>query len=247
MIQINLIPDVKQEYLKARRQRNLAITFSMIAGLAAGATVALSILFLLFQVGMEGLADKGIKDEYAKLQQVEGLSELVTIQNQLSLVSGQHRSRSIDSRLFSVMGAINPPAPNDVRFTSVRLDPKTNLLTLEGVADGGYPAVEALKKTIANVSFAYQEQTSNGEFGTQKTVPIADQLEVGQTSYGEASDGKRVLRFTIVLKYSKVLFSNKAQKAHLVTPTDEIDVTDSRIQVPNSLFSSPAADEKKEK
>ena len=69
---------------------------------------------------------------------------------------------------------------------------------------------------------------------------------MGQTSYGETSDGKRVLRFVIVLQYPEVLFSNKAQKAQLVTPTEQIDVTDSRIQVPNSLFSDPVADPKEE-
>lgn len=243
MIQINLIPDVKQEYLKARRQRNLAITFSILAGLSAGAVVVVSVLFLLFQMGMEKLADDGIKDEYAKLEKVENLSELVTIQNQLSLISGQHQSRSINSRLLNVIQVINPAAPNEVRFTSVRLDPSSKLLRLEGVADAGYPAVEALKKTIANIKFEYHELREDGEL---KTVPIADQVEVGETSYGEASDGKRVLRFILVLQYPEVLFSNKAQKARLITPTDEIDVTDSRIRVPNSLFSSPATDPKEE-
>ena len=205
--------------------------------------VVISVLFLLFQMGMEKLADDGIKNEYAKLEEVKDLSNLVTIQNQLSLIPGQHQSRSVDSRLFNVMRAINPVEPNDVRFTSVRLDPTSKLLTLEGLADAGYPAVEALKKTIANVQFAYHEGTPEGEL---RTIPIADKVEVGQTSYGETSDGKRVLRFVIVLQYPEVLFSNKAQKAQLVTPTEQIDVTDSRIQVPNSLFSDPVADPKEE-
>lgn len=239
MIQINLIPDVKLQYLKARRMRNLAISSSIIAGLAASAVLVLAILFLLFQVGMEKLADTRIDEEYTKLQDVEELSELVTLQNQLSLISGQHQNRSIDSRLFSVLQAINPMKPNDVRFTSVKLDPSTSLLSLEGVANSGYPAVEALKKTIANTTVEYRELTKDGEL---KTVPIADGVEVGETSYGQTSDGRRVLRFKLTMKYPDVLFTNKAQGARIITPTDEIDVTDSRLQVPSSLFSAPAKD-----
>jgi hypothetical protein len=238
MIEINLIPDVKQQYLKARKMRNLAVTFSIFAGLAAGALVVISILFLLVQVGREKLADDGIKNEYAELSQVSDLSNLVTIQNQLSLISGQHGSKSMNSRLFSVLQSVNPSAPNDVRFTAVELDPSSNLLTLEGVASAGYPSVEALKKTIANVRFEYKESPD----GETMTIPIADELEVGETSFGETSDGRRVLRFEMTLKYPNVLFTNEAHDARLITPTREIDVTDSRIQVPDSLFSNPASD-----
>lgn len=244
MIQINLIPDVKQQYLKARRMRNLAITLSIVAGLAAGALVVVSILFLLIQVGREKLADMSIDSEYKQLSQVSDLSNLVTIQNQLSLISGQNQSRSVDSRLFSVIESINPPAPNDVRFTSVKLDPTASLLTLEGVADAGYPAVEALKKTIANVQFEYQESAEDTQ---TKTIPIADELEVGETSFGQTSDGRRVLRFEITLKYPEILFTNKAHNARIITPTRKIDVTDSRIQVPDSLFSNPASDAEEDK
>lgn len=240
MIQINLIPDVKQAYLKARKMRNLAITFSILAGLAAGAVVVLMVLFLLVQVGRDKLADMAIDKEYKQLSEVNDLSNLITIQNQLSLISGQHQARSVDSRLFTVLQSINPPAPNDVRFTSVKLDPTAKLLTLEGVADAGYPAVEALKKTITNAQFQYAESTE--DTATTTTIPLMDEVEVGETSFGETSDGRRVLRFTMTLKYPDVLFTNKAQNARIITPTRRIDVTDSRIQVPDSLFSNPVKD-----
>lgn len=242
MIEINLLPDVKQEYLRARKMRNMAVTFSIFAGLIAGAFVVVAVLFLLIQIGREKLADNGIKNEYDQLSSVEDLSNLVTIQNQLSLISGQHGSKSMDSRLFSVLQAINPPAPNDVRFTAVKLDPSSNLLTLEGIASAGYPSVEALKKTIANVEFEYKESADGDAIKT----PIVTDAEVGETSFGETSDGRRVLRFEMTLKYDDVLFTNKAQDVRLITPTKQIDVTDSRIQVPNSLFSNPASDAEEE-
>lgn len=244
MIQINLIPDVKLEYLRARRMRNTTISVSIIAGLAAGAVVVVAILFLLVQVGLEKLADGAITSEYDNLSKVEGLSELRTLQNQLSIIPGQHENRSMDSRLFSVMQAINPPAPNDVSFTSVDLDPSAGLLTLEGVTENGYTAVEVLKKTIASIKLEYRQST---ESESTTTVAIADEIEVGETSFGQTSDGKRVLRFKLTMKYPKELFTNKAKSARIITPTDEIDVTDSRVQVPDDLFSTPARDESEDK
>ena len=39
MIQINLVPDVKQEMLRAQRMRNITISISILAGLMAGGAV----------------------------------------------------------------------------------------------------------------------------------------------------------------------------------------------------------------
>ena len=45
MIQINLVPDVKQEMLRAQRMRNITISISILAGLmAGGAVVAMGLI-----------------------------------------------------------------------------------------------------------------------------------------------------------------------------------------------------------
>lgn len=237
MIQINLLPDVKQEYLRARRTRNLAISVSIIVGLAAGGVVALMTIILLGQFGLERLADNSIDSEYSKLSSNENLSELVTLQNQLDLISSQHESKSVDSRMFGVLQAVNPQSPNDVRFSSVQLDPANLTLTLEGVAANGYPAVEALTKTILNTKFEYK----SGE--DQMSEPIASQVSLGESNFGEDSDGARVLRFTMIVSYHEQLFVNSAKSVNIVGPTSKIDVTDSRIGVPDSLFTAPIEDE----
>ncbi|PID31546.1 hypothetical protein CR983_00480 [Candidatus Saccharibacteria bacterium] len=237
MIQVNLIPDIKRQYLQSRRLRNLTTSISILAGLGAVALVVIAGIILLLQVGREALADNAIKSEYEKLAAVEDLGELVTIQNQLTLLPAQHKNRSVDSRLFTVMEAINPAPPNDVSFTSVKLDPEAGLIVFEGLAKAGYPAVEAFKKTILNTKFEYAEFD---DLSQMVEVPLAEVVEEGETSYGETSSGDRVLRFSLTMQYAPSLFSNQAQQAKIVTPTKKIDVTDSKIRVPDSLFSSPA-------
>ncbi len=237
MIQINLLPDVKQEYLRTRRIRNTAISIAIITGLAAGGVVVLLVLVLGAQLTREVLADDQIKKQYAEMSQVDSLSELVTLQNQLELISSQHENKSVDSRLFSFLQAINPAAPNDVQFSSVSLDPSDFTITLEGLTDGGYPAVESLTKTIMNTKVEY---VSGQE---EMTDPVASQVAISETRFGEDSSGKRVLRFKIVVDYYEQLFVNTAKSVEIVGPDRRIDVTDSKVGVPDSLFTAPIEDE----
>lgn len=233
MIQINLLPDVKQEYLRARRTRNLAISISIFVGLAAVGVVVLLALMLGGQIARELLSDNKIDSEYEKMSQVENLSELVTLQNQLNLISSQHDKKSVDSRLFSFLQVINPKAPNDVQFSTVSLDPENLQLKLEGVTAGGYPAVEALKKTILNTDMEY---VSNQE---RYSEPVSDRVSIESTSFGEDSSGRRVLRYEVVVDYHDMLFVNSAKNVKIVGPDRRIDVTDSRVGIPDSLFTAP--------
>ena len=237
MIQINLLPDVKQEYLRTRRIRNTAISIAIITGLAAGGVVVLLTLVLGAQLTREIVADDQIKKQYAEMSQVDSLSELVTLQNQLELISSQHENKSVDSRLFSFLQAINPAAPNDVQFSSVNLDPSDFTITLEGLTDGGYPAVESLTKTIMNTKVEY---VSGQE---EMTDSVASQVAISETRFGEDSSGKRVLRFKIVVDYYEQLFVNTAKSVEIVGPDRRIDVTDSKVGVPDSLFTAPIEDE----
>lgn len=240
MIQINLLPDVKQEYLRARRTRNLTISVSILTGLAAGGIVVLLALALGAQAAREFAADNSIKNEYEELSSVDNLSELVTLQNQLSMISSQHEGKSMDSRLFSFLQVVNPRSPNNVQFSGVNLSPTGSTLKLEGSTSGGYPAVEALSKTIMNTKLEYvvdQERTSE---------PIASKVSIIDTGIGEDSTGKRVLRFEVIVSYHEQLFVNTSKGVKIVGPDRRIDVTDSRVGVPDSMFTAPVQQEEDE-
>ena len=75
MIEINLVPDVKQELLRAQRTRTAVITISIISGLAA---IGIVVLLLVYVFGVQavrsGLADNAIKEQSEKLASVEDLS-----------------------------------------------------------------------------------------------------------------------------------------------------------------------------
>lgn len=237
MIQINLLPDVKQEFLKARRNRNTVISIAILAGLVSGALVVILLLLLGVQAGREVLADNAIKNEYAELSQVEDLSELVTLQAQLGAIGDQHEQKKMPSRMFTIIQAVNPGGSNAVQFSSVVVVPEENTITLEGVTQNGYPAVEALKKTAINTKIQYKQGEEN------VTEPLASLVSIGETSLGEDSDGRRVVRFSLVVQGADMLFSNAAKNMRILGPDRRLDVTDSRIGVPESLFAPQAEEE----
>ena len=230
MIELNLVPDIKREYIKAQRQRALAISVSIVVGLAAVGVVVLLGLLIGVQFARDKLARNAINDQNAKLQKVTDLSSMLTIQSQLSTLSSQNDSRTIDSRIFDVLSAINPPAPNNVQFSSVKLDPVAQTISLDGSADGGYAATDTLKKTILNSTFEYTKDSSS------QKVPLTTNVAIVGTNYAQGSNGQQTLQFSLVLNYASDLFSNAITGAQINGPTGRHDVTDSATSVSESLF-----------
>lgn len=236
MIEINLVPDVKQELLKAQRVRISVISMAIIVGLvAAGIVVALAMWVFAVQAARDVITDNTIKSESQKLSAVEDISNTLTIQNQLSKLPEMHDGKHIDSRIFDVLATINPPAPNNVAITKLTLDSNESTITIEAQAANGYPALEVFKKTIEATKFEYNKD------GENHSIALATSMNDSDRSYGEDASGAKVLRFTLSFGYSAELFSRSAQNAVIVAPT-KTNVTDSFLGVPQSLFTQRAAD-----
>lgn len=101
MIQFNLLPDVKMKYVKAKRTKKLIISTSLLVSVASVFIVA--VLFGVVQIGQKKhISDltADIKTETKKIQSVENLDELLTVQNQLTLLTELHQKKPQTSRLF---------------------------------------------------------------------------------------------------------------------------------------------------
>ena len=242
MIQVNLIPDVKQELISARRMRATVVSVSILAMIVSGGIVALLAVYVFAGQGVRGVvADNSIKDKFSDLSKTEDLSNMLTVQNQLTKISETHAGKTITSRLFDVLSVIIPAAPNDVALTSSQLDTETGTLTLEGQSPTGFLAYEAFKKTIAATELNYYQDGSNDSIKTALASDIID----GERSYGEDQDGRRVLLFSISFTYDETLFSSTSKRMVIQGP-DRQNATDSFVAIPESLFTVPANDEETE-
>lgn len=240
MIEINLLPNVKRELLKTRVMRNRVISISFLVGGASIAAVVVLALILGSQIAAEAVQSGVIKDRNDKLMTVEDLNKVVTIQHQLTKINEQHSGKKLNSRIFDVVTAVNPVAPNNVSFSDIKVNPGSKTITLEGSAINGYSALETLKKTILNTKV----QTTDGDKSSE--VSLTKEIKDGDTSFGENSEGKKVLQFSFSFEYAEELLAPANNgTVSVLTPTGKVDVTDSRQGIPDSLFKSNSKKQEK--
>src|SRR5690606_19889176 len=95
MIEINLIPDVKQELVRAQRVRATVIGGAILAGIISlAAVVVLSVYIFGVQSVRSAASDAAITDGSEQLAKVEDLSKILTIQNQLTMISDLNDNKS---------------------------------------------------------------------------------------------------------------------------------------------------------
>ena len=236
MIEINLVPDVKQELIKAQRIRSAVISISILIGIiSAGAVTALAIYAFPVQTLRNVVVDAAIKKGGDQLAAVTDLSKTLTLQNQLTKISSLHDSAPIDSRIFDVLQAIIPPAPNAIQISDLTIDAPSSTITIDGQAANSYAAVEVFKKTIEGALVKYTTA------GTSNSVGLASNVSTSNTSYGEDATGTKVLRFTLSFSYAPELFSALSTNT-TVTITAQGNATDSFLGVPKSIFVDRAVD-----
>lgn len=236
MIEINLVPDVKQELIRAQHVRASVISLSVLVSVVAiGAVVVLGLL-LGAQAISNKLADDSIASESTTFAKKPDLANILTIQNQLTKLSDFQAKKQIDSRLFDVLVAVNPASPNNVRVSSLKLDPVGQTMLVEGNASNGFAAVEALKKTLQGATVQY-----DGPAGAT-TVPLTQDVSIIDTNYSQDASGQKVLHFSLSFTYPTELFAQASRNARIVTPTTQLNVTDSQLRVPQSLFTDTTND-----
>lgn len=238
MIEINLIPDVKLELLRAQRQRTVVVSFAILTAIVSvGVVVLLAVYVYGAQTLVNALADGAIERNDEKLSEIEDVSKTLTIQNQLTQIGAINDKKQMTSRIYDVLNAIVPPAPNNVTISSLRIitdDEQT--VKIEGQAANGYQAVELFKKMIDGAELGYTDKN-----GDRKTVKLADKISVSETSYGEDATGVKVLRFTLSFVYVPELLSFDATNIQVAITTSG-NVTDSYLGVPQSIFADRAED-----
>lgn len=279
MIELNLVPDVKRELIRAQKMRALVISVAIIAMLAAAAVTALlAIAVFAWQSYDNGRADRAIREQQAALTgssclpgetpteggdpktscvvtdaaKQEELIRILTIQNQVKQIGVSHDSKSISSRVFNVIAATNPSEPNNVKTSTIDLDTSAQTLTIEAQTLGGYQALETYNKTLAATWFGYTTEGTSERVG----VPLASEIVFSNVGYARDPQGQRVLSFTVTFKYAVELFQPASQNGRLgdedcAKSSDpgqdcrggSVNVTDSYVGIPRTLFETKATPE----
>jgi hypothetical protein len=94
MIQFNLLPDVKQQYIRAKRMKRTAIVVSFLV--AASSVFVFVMLFLsvyVFQKKHIDNVNNDIQASVKTLKETPNLNKILTIQNQLNTLPSLHAQK----------------------------------------------------------------------------------------------------------------------------------------------------------
>lgn len=138
MIQFNLLPDVKIQYIKARRTKHLMMLSSIVV-IGASLFVFTLMIFTVNVVQKKSLSDlnKDIKKFSAEIKSTENLDKILTVQNQLGALTNLHEQKPVSSRVYGYLAQVTPVS---AKLTSMNLDLEQNTIILTGTA----PSFEAL-------------------------------------------------------------------------------------------------------
>jgi len=132
MIQFNLLPSVKLEYVKTQHTKRLLTVVSFCVSIAGVAVLLLSLVSVDI-VQKKSLHDlNGDISKYSKqLKSVKDLDKILTVQNQLSTLTSLHNQKPVVSRLFAY---ISQATPAQASLNQLSIDFAASTLTVGGTA-----------------------------------------------------------------------------------------------------------------
>ncbi|HVC36681.1 MAG TPA: hypothetical protein VNE40_04565 [Candidatus Dormibacteraeota bacterium] len=224
MIQLNLLPDVKLEYIKAQRLRRLLTSVSVLVSTVA--LVALVLLFLFVDVVQKknlGDLNRDIHRYSSQLQNTKDLNKILTVQNQLSSLTQLHNQKPAASQLF---GYLNQTTPANADINNFAIDFNQHSITITGTAD----ALSTVNQYVDTLKFTtYTTGTSSGN-NSSSTKAFSG---VVLSSFGRSDKGAS---YTINLSYDPNIF-DITQTIKLVVPQQV--TTRSEVDQPAALFRQP--------
>jgi hypothetical protein len=220
MIQFNLLPDVKLEYIKARRSKRLVMLGSLVTS-----GVALALLVILF-FGVNVLQKQhlshlqgDIDRDSKKLGEIENLDKILTVQNQLGVLNDLHAKKPVASRMSTYIPQITP---KDITISSLDVDFTSNTMAI----NGGGTSLSEINKFVDTLKFA------NYAAGDQTGKPFSS-VVLASFGLNPQAAGTTRATYQISLSFDPIIFDS----AHNVAVQVPAGVTTRSItEKPDSIF-----------
>jgi Tfp pilus assembly protein PilN len=218
MIQFNLLPDVKVEFIKARRSKRMVLLVA--TGVTAFSLTIFIGLFLVVNVlQTKHISDlnNDIKKDTAALKAIPNLDKILTVQNQLASLTQLHEQKPYTSRLIDYLAKLTPA---EATISSTKLDfPGGNTLTISGNAN----ALSTVNKYVDTLKFTTYTTNDQPEAKTAFSNVVL-------TSFGA---GEKTVTYQISAVFDPTIFDGTKQVT-LVVP--KIISTRSETEKPGDLF-----------
>jgi Tfp pilus assembly protein PilN len=197
MIQFNLLPDVKLDYLKAQRTRRLAMTGATIATGAAIALLAIVYGYGTYQKQHLSSLSAKITAESNQLKNQPDIEKVLTVQNQLKSLTALHNAKPASSRLFGYLDQVTPAT---VSITNLGVDFTGQTITITGTAD----KISSVNQYVDTLKFAGYQVA-----GSDTITPAFSSVVLTSFSLSaDTSAGGQPAAYTIDMAYNPAIFDN---------------------------------------
>lgn len=246
MISLNLLPDVKKDLLRVRRERNLVVSISVVV---VGASIGVLLLLsgtLGVLVATKALMENGIKNDEQTIKQAQKKKQLdkyITIQNQLKQIGKLKSDQQVYSRLMDYLTQLNPAAPNNVQISSATIEAPAGssgdtsssssssasadgiTMTIEGKTTN-FSALDVYKNTLSKAQLSYEVEEEDTSSDSESSANSDGTYSKETSSDSDSSDSDSQSK-----KKKKSATKKKAMKENLVTA---VNVKDSSLSAGGS-------------
>lgn len=161
--EINLVPDIKNDMIKAIKLRNLIFFISLIIGIAS---ISVTAIVAAIAGGQQLALDskKNTIDALSnKLNSYSDLEEFLTIKDQLGDINTLTKNKTVLSRTFNILSALIPTGADTIKISelSVNLSGDAPTFTFDAQANAGqapfidYNVLDAFKKSMQFMRYDY--------------------------------------------------------------------------------------------
>jgi hypothetical protein len=224
-MQINLLPDVKVEFVKARRLKRTIISVCLlISGLALAIFILFFVSVTVVQKQHLSNLDQDINDYTNQLESTSDIAKILTIQNQLGALTNLHNDKPVASRIFTY---IKQFAPKEASIDTLTVNFDDQTMTITGKATN-LAAVNKFTDTLKFTTFTIESDTNAGNKPAFSEVTLKEfGLDAGSSTSGKPAN------YTIELKYAPEIFSS-AGNVKLTIPNQV--TTRSETEKPSNVF-----------
>lgn len=205
MIQFNLLPDVKIQYIKTKRLKRLIMAISVLTIGVSVLLTALSAGYVQTQKKHISDLDKDIAAIKTELEAIPELSKILTVQNQLNALPALYDGRPAVTRLPDYL---DQTTPVDVGLTELKLDFSLSSLEITGHTDN----LEKVHRYVNTIKSTAYKVTVDGS-KSEATKAFSD---VVMSKFGRDKDGAS---FTITMTFDPVIFDGTKEVELVIDPS----------------------------
>ena len=162
-LEINLVPDIKDEMIKALKLRNYIFFLCLVV--AAG-SVCVTLIFGLIAGGQQAAMESKkntIEHMSSKISSYSDLNDFLTIKDQLGNVSALTENKHVLSRTFNILSTLLPTGADTITISELNVNLSTEMPTFnfDAQANAGsdpfidYNVLDAFKKSMKYMRYDY--------------------------------------------------------------------------------------------